>query len=138
MRIIYDEADRVRKFVQENLKVVISPPYTAIGFSRNGSGYCGGVVFNHFNLSNVDITLYAPGCFSRETIRAVYAYAFKQVKVLRVTAMTRRSNHVMRQLLPRLGFSQEPEGMLPKYFGPSRSDDAFVFGLYAEQAEKWL
>lgn len=111
-------------------------PYTAIGGTVDGQSLCIGVVFNSWNGSNIDISLYGPGALRRGAISGVYHYAFKQLNATRVTANTRRSNKVMQRLLPRFGFKFE--GISERYFGPTRPDDAIRYVLFPENAEKWI
>lgn len=137
--LVFAQDFRVCAYVEHRIHAVISPPYVAIGATRDGGEtLCGGAIFNRWNGQNMDITIAGAGFMSRATIRAVYRYCFEQVGVRRVTAMTRRSNKAMRGLLPRLGFGKEAEGVLLRYYGPDRADDAFVFALFPEQASKWL
>jgi RimJ/RimL family protein N-acetyltransferase len=129
-------ADRVVcEWVQADLGVVIAPPYAAIGVVGDGK-LRGGVVFTRWNGANIDVTFAGRRCFSRSNIRRVYRYLFVQEKALRATAITRRSNHQMRDILPRLGFKHE--GVMRFYFGPTNRDDGFVYGLLLPNARKWL
>lgn len=128
--------EHVAKYVSDNLGLPISPPYTAIGATQDGASLCAGAVFNDFNGSNVEITLYGPGCLKRGPISGIYHYMFEQLGVNRATAKTRRSNKTMQRLLPRLGFKFE--GISARYFGPSKADDAIRFVLFPDEARKWI
>jgi RimJ/RimL family protein N-acetyltransferase len=135
---VFGHDDLVAQWVSQKTGDVYSPPYACIGFTRDNQTLCAGVVFNNWNGSNVEISLASDGGITRENIGVVYRYAFVQCKANRITAHTRRSNRKMRALLPRLGFSKEAEGVLPRFYGPKRADDAFVFGAYPETVRKWL
>lgn len=136
MKLVFGRDDLVAQWVSENLKLPMIPPYVAIGGTRDGKTLCIGVVFNLYNHSNINITLYGPGGLTRGNIRSIYHYAFEQLKVNRVTAMTRRSNKNMQRLLPRLGFKFE--GTSACYFGSEKSDDAIRFVLFQDDARKWI
>lgn len=137
IRLVFGEDDRVRTWVSERAEALISPPFVAIGATKdNGKTLCGGAVFNAWNGHNIDITLASEGCLTRGTIRAIYHYLFVQSKACRVSAYTRRANKKMRAMLPRLGF--EFEGVSKRYFGPTKADDAFDFVLFPENARKYL
>lgn len=127
----------VASWVSQKTGDVYVPPYTCIGFTRDGQTLCSGVVFTCWNGSNVEISFASEYGFSREAIRYVYRYVFEGCKANRLTAHTRRSNREMRELLPRLGFTG-PEGVLRKFYGPRRGDDAFVFAAFPETVRKWL
>jgi hypothetical protein len=133
---VFGRDDEVARWAAFNLKQVISPPYVAIGFTRDGTHWHGAAVFNEWNFSNIEITIYGPGCLSPGSIGCAYRYVFNQIKANRLTARTRRSNSLMRRLLPRLGFTYETT--LKRYYGPDRKDDAFLFALFPEQAVKWM
>lgn len=135
MRLVFGQDDLVAGWVSVNLGIPIAPPYTAIGGTRDGESLCIGAVFNNYNGSNIDISLYGPRGLTRGGIAAVYQYLFGQLKVNRVSALTRRSNKAMRQLLPRFGFKFE--GIGARYFGPARADDAIRFVLFPDDARKW-
>jgi len=136
MRLVFGCDDLVAKYVSDGLGLPMVPPYTAIGGTRDGQSLCIGVVFNEYNGSNIDITLYGPGALTRGNIRGVYHYLFEQLKVNRVTAKTRRSNKRMQRLMGRFGFKFE--GISARYFGPTKADDAIRFVLFPEEARKWL
>ncbi len=140
IRLVYGDDFRVCAYIERRLKQVFSPPYVAIGATGDeGKTICGGALFNHWNGSNLEITLAVdPGVINRRTVGSIYSYAFRQAGARRLTAVTRRSNTAMRGLLPRLGFLPEPEGVLRQFYGPDRRDDGFVFVLFPKQAERWL
>ncbi len=134
--LVFNQHDTVACWVSEKIGTLISPPYVAIGATKDGHSLCGGAVFNDWNGHNIEITLASDGCLTRGTIRAVYHYLFNQSKAGRVSAHTRRSNKAMREMFPRFGF--EFEGVARRYYGPAKADDAFLFVLFPENARKFL
>ena len=72
----------------------------------------------------------------RGIIRGVYHYVFIQCGANRLTAKPRRSNVVLRRLLPRLGFQFET--VMKKYYGIQKENDAILFRLDPEAAMKWM
>lgn len=136
MTPVFGRDDLVAKWVGANLGQVIVPPFVAIGFTEDGTSLCGGAVFNEWNGSNVEVTIYGPGALRRSAIQTVLRYAFRQIKANRLTARTKRSNRVMRRLLPRLGFRFECS--MKHYYGPSRGEDALMFVLLPADAGKWI
>lgn len=135
MILVFNQHDLVAGWVSERIGALIAKPYVGIGAARDGK-LCGGAVFNNWNGHNIEITLASEGCLTRGTIRAVYHYLFVQSKAGRVSAQTRRSNKLMREMFPRLGF--EFEGVAHRFYGPTKSDDAFRFVLFPEKARKFL
>ncbi len=136
MNLVFGHDDLVAAWVSEKIGARISPPYAAIGATKDGNTLCGGVVFNRWNGHNIDITLASEGCLTRGNIRGVYNYIFEQVKAGRVSAVTRRSNKRMQRMLPRFGF--EFEGVSKRYYGPTKADDGFWFVLFPEKARRFL
>jgi len=107
-----------------------------MGFSKDGIGLHGAAIFNGWNGSNIDITIVGPGCLTRGNIRAAYTYVFDQLRANRLTARSARNNKRMLRLLPRLGFTWE--SVAKRYYGPEKRNDAIVFALFRENAEKWM
>lgn len=135
MRLLVGHDAAVGAWLGERLGHAIVPPFAAVGVLSDGilaAGWC----LNGFNGFNGDLTVYAPGMLTRSTIRACYAHLFLDHGLIRVTGRTRRDNTVMRDLFPRLGFQMEATAR--RYYGPHRKDDAFVFVLFARDAQKWL
>lgn len=135
MIVVYGQDEIVGRWAGHALGAHINPPFVALGF-HDGEQLRGAAIFNGWNHANIDITLYAPGCFRRNTIAAVYDYAFTQIKATRITARTARNNKRMLRLLPRLGFTWE--GVAKRYYGPARRQDAILFALFPEDAQKWM
>lgn len=136
MRLVFGQDDLVAHWVFENLGLPVTPPYVAIGGTVDDKTLSIGVVFNQWNGSNAEITLFGPGAIRRGCVRAIFHYAFIQLGVNRLSATTRRSNKTMLRLLPRFGFHFE--GTSKHWFGPHRADDAMRFVLFPENAQKWM
>lgn len=130
MILILDRHDAIAGFVGRGLGTTILPPYTAIGWA-SGNEIVGGAVFNCWNGSNIELTLYAPNAIYRGVVLALKHYAFEQLGALRVSATTRRGNVPVRKMLPRAGF--EFEGVAKQFFGPTRADDGLRFVLRRER-----
>jgi len=133
--IVYGQDALVGEWASKTLGREIVPPFVTMGFSRDGQNLHGAAVFNDWNGSNLEITIIGPGCLTRGNIRAVYSYVFGQIRANRLTAKTARNNKRMLRLLPRLGFTWE--SVAKRYFGPEKRNDAIVFALFRENAEKW-
>jgi hypothetical protein len=136
MRLVLGHDAEVGQFASERLGVAIVPPFTSMGIVDDAGQLAGAVIYNDYNGANIEISVYAPGCLNRRIIRAMAAYPFEQLGVVRVTARTKRSNKTMCKLFPRLGFVFE--ATLKNYFGPSRGDDAIVYRMTRAESAKWL
>jgi hypothetical protein len=136
VNLVFNRDRDVAEWVTDKIGLVISPPYTAIGATMDGRSLCAGAVFNQWNGSSLEITLYGPGCLTRGNVSGIYHYVFVQCGAQRLSATTKRSNRRMCRLLPRLGF--EFEGISKRFFGPHKQDDAMRYALFPEQALKWI
>ena len=136
MRLVLGHDEAVGVFAAERLGVPIVPPFTSMGIVDDNNQLVGAIIYNGFNGANIEVSVYAPGALHRRFIRAVLAYPFEQLNVIRLTARTKRSNKIMCKLFPRFGFVYE--ATLKNYFGPSRGDDAVLYRMTRSEAAKWL
>lgn len=139
MRLILGQDEIIAEYVGHGLKRKFTPPFVAMGWVREyGDQWrlVAGAVFNDFNGTNLEISIYGPGALTRQTIRQCFRYVFVQCSCSRLTARTERGNVVMRRLLPKLGFVFE--GEMKHYYGPTKKQNALVFRLDRRHAERWL
>lgn len=136
MRLVVDEDPRVAEWAQDRLGPLLFTAFRAFGVEGSGGALCGAMLFHDYNGSNIEITIYGPGCINRRFIRYAFDYAFRVNRAARLTARTRRSNARMRKMLPKLGFIYE--GTSKQYFGPNRGDDALNYALFPPAAARWM
>ncbi len=126
----------VTAWAGHELGVTFMQPVAAFGIVDDGQ-IKGAAIFNDYYVGgNIEMTYLGCGTISRRIIRELANYAFRKNGVSRVTCKTKRSNFVVKKLLPRLGFGLECT--LKRYYGTERGDDALVFVLSRERAAKWL
>lgn len=135
MTPLFGHDETVARWVGEKLQKVLHPPYTAIGWIDGDGTLRAGAVFNGWNGSNVEVTIYGPRSFGKDAIRTVFAYAFNQLKANRLTATTERQNKIMRRILPRMGFVFE--SVQPKFYGPHKRNDGIVFRMLRAEC-RWI
>lgn len=135
MQLLFGHDQLVAEFVGQGLGVTIHPPFTAIGIVSHET-LVGGMVFNNFNGSNIDLTVYTVRPATRGIIRAAAHYCFIQNRVHRISATTRRSNKRACAAIQKLGFRYEATRKM--WFGPNRSDDGVTYVMTREDARKWL
>lgn len=136
MIAVFGRDQLVAEFVSQGIGDHFSPPYVGIGFTRDERNLCGGALFNNWTGSNIDLSIYGPGSITRYAMGTLCRYAFKQISANRITARTRRSNKTIQRLLPRFGFTFE--GTQKRYYGPQRENDALLYALFPDAAEKWM
>jgi RimJ/RimL family protein N-acetyltransferase len=131
MQVVVDES--VIGYVENKLKVKISPPSIAIGFAANDGRALCACVFNGYNHSNIDVTIVAePGGLTRGVLRYIADYVFKQLNCQRMTAYIKKRNKRALKMAPRFGFQYEM--VAKKYF---RDDDAVMFRMTNDEC-RWL
>lgn len=136
MLAVFGRDQLVAEFISKGIGDHFSPPYVGIGFTRDERNLCGGALFNNWTGSNIDLSIYGPGSITRYAMGTLCRYAFKQISANRITARTRRSNKTIQKLLPRFGFIFE--GTQKRYYGPQRENDALLYALFPDAAEKWM
>lgn len=136
MRIVTGQDQIVAEFVSAGLGRKIHPPYTAIGWVRISEAgdwqLVAGAVFNDYHVASIEISYY--GKVTRQTCRDIYDYVFNQLKCLRLTARTKHSNALVRQMLPQHGWVFE--GTLKRFYGSAKSHNALIYRLDADEAGK--
>lgn len=121
--IVADE--RVAQFVSDKIGAALVPPFTAMGIERNGE-ITAGVVFNCFEGADVHFTAAGKG-WTKEFMRAVGDYVFRQLGCLRMTATTEQESVI--SLARKLG--GQVEGRMRNHFGVGR--DGIIIGVLAEE-----
>lgn len=137
MHIIAGQDEAVAMWAGANLGVQFQEPYTAYGFTDAAGNIDGAVIFNDYYPSgNVELTYFGPRSLSPRVVLFMARFCFEQLRVSRVTAKTKRSNALVRRLLPKFGFAFECTQK--RYFGPEKGDDALVFFMDRNAASRWL
>lgn len=113
--------DRIAKFVSEQIGVSIVPPFASMGIERDGE-IKAGVIFNHFEGSDVHVTVAGHG-WTRGFFAEVGHYVFDTLQCVRMTAVTEQPQIV--RIAERLG--GQVEGRLRNHFGEGR--DAYLVGV---------
>lgn len=96
-----------------------------MGIEKDG-GIIAGVLFNHFEGSDLHVTLAGHG-WTRSFLTHVGEYVFRQLCCERMTAVTEQPAIV--RIAERLG--GQVEGRMRNHFGAGR--DAFVVGILKEE-----
>jgi RimJ/RimL family protein N-acetyltransferase len=105
-------------------------PCATIGVERDGR-LVGAVVFHNFTGQDIQFGAVGaePGWLTPGLARMAARYAFDQVGVERVTAITPRTNRPARRALEKLGFRLE--GKMRRLFGTAGAPrvDGMIYGL---------
>ena len=118
----------------------------AVGFDPAGAVGIGfvdddkpvaGVVFHNRTERDIHVSVFAedPRWCRRHHLRALFEYPFRQLKLPRMTATTRKGNKRARKLIQGLGFCYE--GAQPKYFDDTANGSLVSYGMLADQC-KWI
>lgn len=129
--LILGEDETVAAVVAAGLNRAVLPPFTAMGIVGSDGLLRGGYVFNDFNGSNIELTVFAPGLMTRGHFRAIAAYCFDQLGCRRVTARTLKSNRKASRALTKAGFKFE--AVLRGYFPEG---DAVLYRMLKDEC-RW-
>lgn len=100
-------------------------PIFAYGVHIDGKVVAGIVYSQAFNFDcHITIASVSPQWASKEAIKGILGFPFQTLKCRRITALTDRDNHNVRNFLKRLGFMHE--GTL---HDARESGDAVVYGM---------
>lgn len=113
--------NRVAAFIADGLKYPLCPPYSFMGWERDGK-IVGAVLFNCFEGPNVHVGAVGTG-WTLGFLKAVGDYVYRQLGCLRMTLTT--ESETVAGYAERLGGKRE--GVLRSHFGPGR--DGIVLGI---------
>lgn len=112
---------RVSTFIAERLNMPLCPPYTCMGWEKDGE-IVGAALFNCFEGPDVHVSAAGSG-WTRGFLRAVGDYVYRQLGCERMTLTT--ESYEVAGLAERLG--GKVEGLLRSHFGKGR--DAILIGI---------
>ncbi len=131
MRLVADDPARLAGYVSNAVGAEIVGPFTALGWEVDGA-LAGAAVFNCFTGPDIEMTIAGRAAVTRQAMRTIADYVFRQLGVQRVSIRTRASRADVVDQAKRIGFS--PEGYHPKLFG---DDDGVSLGM-TRDACRWL
>lgn len=105
--------------------------YRAIGALNQLGELVGGVAYSNFRDFDLEMTCWGKAGTNWLTpgnLAGWYAFPFRQLELVRVTALVREDNIISRRLMKRLGYKQE--GVVRKGFG---DQNCIVYGLLREE-----
>jgi|SRR5215831_4304457 len=138
MRLVTGQDEIVANFVSQAYGRKIHPPYTAIGWVAvdhiGNWKLISGAVFNDYSGASIELTFC--GKLTRQVCRDIGNYVFCQLKCLRLTVRTMRKNKAITKLLFDHGWICE--GELKRFYGSTKSQNALIYRLEAENAQRWM
>lgn len=131
MKLVVGDDVRVGAWLSNLVGATIVPPFTALGWEQRGT-LTGAAVFNCWTGPDIEMTIAGRAAVTREAMRTIADYVFRQLGVARVSIRTRAGRKDVIDQAIRIGFS--PEGYHPKLFG---DDDGVSLGM-TRAACRWL
>lgn len=130
--LIYGHAGLIR-WAEDRLGTSLCRPAEAIGVARDGA-IVAVAVFHNFRPPAIEISFASttPRWASKEHIRGILGYPFRQLDCKRITAITEAGNTAARTFMERLGFTRE--GIHPDALP---TGDAVTYGLLRRDC-RWL
>lgn len=134
MRLLFGHDAAVIHWAAQKLGSCFYGCLGGIGVLDKEGNLSGAAVLHDWTATNVELSYY--GDFSSDMAKAIAWKAFDVNGVLRVSAnVPRRKKRILRAM-PKLGFICE--GVKRCYYGPYKADDAVMFGMLKENAERYL
>ena len=112
------------------------PCCRALGVVRGAGPLIGAATFHGFNGSNVELCYWGPWSITLPIARGIAKFCYDELKVNRITVRTPRHHSCLKRTLPKIGFRYE--GVLRRFYGPHKRDDAIIYGLLREEAGRLL
>jgi|SRR6516164_543777 RimJ/RimL family protein N-acetyltransferase len=135
-RLLFGQDQAVAAWAKDKYAAGLAPWISALGIVDRDNRIVGAATLHDYNGSNVELCYWGPRSLSRYVAGGIALFCFRVLRVNRVTCRTPRSNKIVARHLTKLGFRYE--GLLRSYYGPSRAQDAIMFGLLATDATRLL
>lgn len=130
--------ERIAEFVAQNIPRLpygdtFKRPYVSLGIAEDDD-LIAGCVYRNYYKHDIEMCFAGKrGWASKSAMRIFFEYPFMQLGVVRVTAVSAKSNKKARKFIEKVGFKQE--GKIRR--GMDGVDDAFVYGMLYREC-KWL
>ncbi len=136
MKLVLGQDALVAQWAMDKYDGGIPPYLAALGIVDNAGVIRGAATLHFFNGANVELCYWGPSTLTRQIAGQIAQVCFHGLKACRVTCRTQRDNKIVVRHLPKLGFRYE--GIQRHYYGPTRKQDAILFGLTLEDAARLL
>lgn len=146
-RIIWDDRERVMRFVADRTGEDRYEHCVAIGLEEDGN-LIAGIVFQNHAGPNILMHVASDGSKRWMTpayLCAAFRYPFEQLKVTRITGLVRADNHAAQKFDEHLGFKREgvmreaaSDGTDMIVYGLLKRDCPYLGGRYLEALRKEL
>ena len=138
MKLLYGFDKMVCDWVASQLKSSLTggdfEPCVAIGIVDDQEELVAGCIFNNYRMGEVELTFAAknPSWATRDILRQLFDYPFRQLCVQRITAFIAKPNKRARRVIEGWGFVQE--GVKRKAID---GKDAIMYGCLPHEARFW-
>lgn len=136
MKLVFDQDAIIAEWAKDKYKAGLDPWWHCIGIVDRASQIVGAASLHYYNGSNVELCYWGPRTLTPSVASAIAVFCFGIMGVNRVTCRTPRSNKIVARHLPKLGF--KVEGLARRFYGPLKRDDAILFGLTVDDAQRLL
>lgn len=136
MRLLIGQDQAIAAWAKDKYAAGLAPWVWAVGVVNRAGDLVAAATFHDFNGSNVELCYWGPWSLTRTIAGGIAEFCFYGLGVQRVTCRTPRGNKIVAKHLHKLGFRYE--GLLRRYYGPAKSQDALMFGMTAADAERLL
>lgn len=138
MRLTVDDPEAIAKFVADGIPHIAAAggfrDYYAIGIENASGALVGGIVASHVNAfdAHVSARLTRSNALTSGILRALFALAFDEMSLARLTMLVAPGNRRARAVAEKLGFIEE--GLMRRGYDGVR--DAVLYGMTKD--DPWI
>ncbi len=136
VRLVLGQDAAVAQWAQDKYDCGLPACTHALGIVDDAGIIRGAATLHYYGGSNIELCYWGPTTLTRGIVRQIVEFCFYGLKVARMTCRTQRNNKIMVRHLTKLGVKFE--GVARHYYGPSKQQDAILFGLTFADAARIL
>ena len=122
--LVTDQPMQVALWAAKRMGGHVLPPLYAVGHRGRQQEPVGAFIWSEMSDHNIELTVYAPQCLTKDVIKQSFAYAFNALGVARITVRCRSDRPELMKMIERFGWLRE--GTMRRFYG----DDADVCYLW--------
>jgi hypothetical protein len=133
-RLLIDAKTEVLAWASHRLGATFREPCFAVGILNSKGRLAGAVIVNDYDARNIEMTMVGPGAFRLHAVRAIFAYAFDELKCRRISVTVPEKNIGTIRLAQKCGWVIE--GRKRDYYD---NDHAIILGMTRDECRflKW-
>ncbi len=136
MRLVLGQDAAIAEWAKDKYDCGLPACTHALGIVDSAGNIRGAATLHYYGGANIELCYWGPRTVTRGIARQIAHICFYGLRASRVTCRTQRSNKIVTRHLSKLGFRYE--GLARHYYGPSKQQDAVLFGITLDDAARLL